>query len=392
MKNQSLYQSYNSLCSKAFSVIRPYLDQKDNSPFKNHTAVPEQEPNFVEFMDRYKNDLFNLPEYNDFLENVKNDVEVSQYFSGKISGTFLTTWRLEPEFFIRFVVAEVSRSYQQSGHYDEALVNSIYIDLEKLVYDDTISIIEVIPLDNFDSETDIILEQGFSIRRITSEEKKILMKILSEPGQIITFSRRVENWKFVIEFTYHAQKLIIDLLKQGYKPELPNESRHDAISSLLLPIRIFKDGPVGCSLFLSKNRLNLPGHSFPNKQDIYVTRVRGATLGHKKYFLKASEVSELQKFYNLLKNIDYGNKRSPLDKAISQFGFSYRRERLVDKIVDYAISLEVLFAQGRGSIRQKISDRCSRLVSDSLEDRKRVGKDLKDFYYIRSSIVHPHAS
>jgi hypothetical protein len=212
--------------------------------------------------------------------------------------------------------------------------------------------------------------------------------MLSEAAHITYYNVLVENWKFVIEFTYDSQKLIIDVLTQGYKPELPHESRHDAISRLLLPLRIFKQGLVGCSLFFAKNKLNLPVHRFLEKQDIYVTRARGPMLGDKKYFLKASEVGELQKLYIDLKNIDYGIKRPPLGIAISRFGFSYERERLADKVIDYAISLEVLFSESTDSLSHQISVRCSRLVSASLEDRKRVGKDLKDFYKIRSSIVH----
>jgi hypothetical protein len=77
--------------------------------------------------------------------------------------------------------------------------------------------------------------------------------------------------------------------------------------------------------------------------------------------------------------------------ALRRFNYSYSREKVEDKIIDFAISVEALFSKkndGIDSIAYKLATRISRLWKINDLDYKKIFKDIKNFYDARSKIVH----
>jgi hypothetical protein len=370
MRNQTLYESYRNLCLKSFDLLSKHFG--------------DNELDLSKFIWKY---VFRLSEYDSFLENLNNDLEFSKHFgSGMLIGTFLQTWSSDPKFFFHIVLTEIIRNKQ----YDLALVESIYTDLENVVYSNTIPVKAIFPLDNLDAQSDCInLEEGVSIRRITDEEKENLKRLIDGDGEIrvIISSRKLENWRYVIEIRYNAPKILINTREQGIPAlQWPDKFSSDGISNLFIPLRIFKSGSVGCRLFLARNELNLPFNSI-KKFDIEITRERGQN--PRKYFLEENQVSDFQKFYHTIRLVEYGKKHRPLDVVIRRFDYSYERRRSEDKIIDYAISMEALFSSGsKDSFTHKLRIRCARLIEDDFNERMKISENVKDFYTIRSKIVH----
>lgn len=111
----------------------------------------------------------------------------------------------------------------------------------------------------------------------------------------------------------------------------------------------------------------------------------------KKTLYSASDVlqdeTELRSVWNLfngMKNSHY------VVTALRRFNLAYEREKIEDSWVDYFISLESLFVTGSTSeVIHKLSNRIARaLGGETLEEKKALNKKIKDWYGIRSKIVH----
>ena len=76
--------------------------------------------------------------------------------------------------------------------------------------------------------------------------------------------------------------------------------------------------------------------------------------------------------------------------AIRRFNFAYNRDRFEDRWVDHFISLESLFSKSseQTEVTHRISTRVSKALATTLEDKKEMRKKMKDWYGIRSKIVH----
>lgn len=90
--------------------------------------------------------------------------------------------------------------------------------------------------------------------------------------------------------------------------------------------------------------------------------------------MKKEEAPEFKDFWQLLKNNEIKNVKQ-LDLATSRFENIYNRESVEDKIIDYAISLEILFSMDGDtidSLAHKYSFRCARLLKANPDERRKV--------------------
>ena len=76
--------------------------------------------------------------------------------------------------------------------------------------------------------------------------------------------------------------------------------------------------------------------------------------------------------------------------AIRRLNYAYERDKLEDKLVDFIVAFEALFfKEGEvGELRHKLSVRVARFLASEYEPRKKITKDVSDFYAKRSSVVH----
>jgi hypothetical protein len=111
----------------------------------------------------------------------------------------------------------------------------------------------------------------------------------------------------------------------------------------------------------------------------------------KRNLYSASDVlqdeTELRRFWNL---ISVMGESDYVITALRRFNFAYEREKIEDSWVDYFISLESLFATDSNSeVTHRASNRMARaLGGEMLEEKKALRKKIKDWYCIRSRIVH----
>jgi hypothetical protein len=112
--------------------------------------------------------------------------------------------------------------------------------------------------------------------------------------------------------------------------------------------------------------------------------------GNDKFRLRGSDLVNIQQLYHELKNIE-SSQNPALFLALERFNSAYSDSSLEDKIIDFAISYEVLFSkqkEGTDSVTHKLAVRFSRFVAKNLEQRIALYRTMKGLYGKRSDIVH----
>lgn len=92
-----------------------------------------------------------------------------------------------------------------------------------------------------------------------------------------------------------------------------------------------------------------------------------------------------KEFYELILNIEHSKE---LKVALDRVYSSMSNIDFMGKVLDLAIAMEVMCVSGRGDNTYKVSNHVAWLCSTDKDERLKVMKYIKDFYSLRSSIVH----
>lgn len=237
-----------------------------------------------------------------------------------------------------------------------------YLRYENYLYDVSVSGLLICEFQNFRCSKNLEVGNRMSIRGIEQEEFHRLVEagekygfgLESYPEFVLRMPVNNENWQKNLMRLITALRLLkkerIGLLRVYYASALPCRSW------------IIVEAPAGTKI------VEKPTESLFN--------------------LSVSDEDELKRLWILLdrvKEVGY------LTASMQRFNFAYERERLQDRWIDYFISLESLYSKADEAteVRHRLATRTSlALVHGSLEDRKAFRAKIKDWYTIRSKIVH----
>jgi hypothetical protein len=245
-------------------------------------------------------------------------------------------------------------------HLDRILDNE-YLKYEAYLYDDSASDFLICPIENFVSPTKLDLGRQLSIREITQDEFHNLVSA---------------EEKYVGRFPEYYSEIVIYVPIEGN----PSERAELVVTSL----RLLKKGEAGLTKVYRGYALPCrPWKVFNGPEESKFLRKPDDRL----YVLSESESEKLVGLFSLLertRGVGY------LTVAIRRFNFAYNRDRFEDKWIDYFISLESLFSKSseQTEVTHRISTRVSKALAITLEDKKEMRKKMKDWYGIRSKIVH----
>jgi hypothetical protein len=100
--------------------------------------------------------------------------------------------------------------------------------------------------------------------------------------------------------------------------------------------------------------------------------------------INAAALSWVNKYLNLKPEL-----KNRCDIAIDRLSLARRRIHPADQAIDGSICLEALLVGVKSTeITYKISLRAALLLAANLDDRRKIVKDIKNFYSLRSDIVH----
>ncbi len=92
-----------------------------------------------------------------------------------------------------------------------------------------------------------------------------------------------------------------------------------------------------------------------------------------------------KEFYELiLKNVHSKELKIALDRVFS----SMSNTDFMGKVLDLSVAMEVMCVSGRGDNTYKVANHISWLCTQDPNERLKIMKSVKDFYNLRSSIVH----
>lgn len=340
----------------------------------------EIRPLYSELVQNHIKEIESLPEYNTCIQAMISDPTISKHLRCMIRirmvGFSFPEWG-----YLRPLLMDQFSKRSKGLNFDKKTFDRAYGSLEQFYYNEMIPLQALSPLDNFNSDTyEIDLGEGLRIRQMTLDELGQILDRVKQPYQI-------SRLKYAMELTYQTQKILGEPWRVR-NPEVEVNER-EKFDKLVTALRLFKAGVVGFNIVLTTPLMRIPllGGSGSGNLDNYRSFV-----GHP-YNLNESEVPEFRNFWNDFSKMEL-SKPASLTVAIRRFSYAYERWKTEDKLIDYMVAFEALFSREHEeseSIGYKLSVRAARFLAKDYLQRRQIMKEMKDFYRLRSNIVHGEA-
>jgi len=275
-KNTELHKNVVQFVKFGFSLLEDSLnniigirDEKsiiDNQdPARKMTRYKEEEEEIVEdrmfvyhyiklLVDSNKRALENTEEFKACLSVINNDQIIAERLKNKHIVVLGVIYRLSPGLFFLHILTRCLYSYVLSKSMDLSLLNELYNDVERFLFEQTITIITLSSLKGFtsyDSGLDLIqLSDNLSIRRLSLDEK-IAIYQKGVPSQML--SPRA-NW--VIEYKSIIEKNLDynPRIEEGFDSKMID----NIFASVITTLRLFQEGSMGINSFIRYIPLNVP--------------------------------------------------------------------------------------------------------------------------------------
>lgn len=368
MKNPLLKEGLEKYLRKAVELVQPHF-----SALKYDSDL---EANIL--LHHLEEKLEKIPEHSTTLELMNKDQTISKHLD-KMVGTAGASIRVEAIQFLTHMIKRLCKSYVQNKTFDNELFNRMYLDFESFFYDDEISMVYVVPISSFKSESlPIVLEGGFTIRAIKDSEKEHLE---SDHYGLGMFEYRDTN--HVIEYRYREKKYIDEGGKIDYTKRTRQKDPHGEVAKLISAMRLFKPGYFQYKIGITNYALDVPILGSMITHILRVSGYRGS------YAIQQNEVGGFQEFWTNLYGKNFLNFK-PNGIAVRRFSSAVEKFDKEDQVIDFLIGFEALFFKHGETAEQthKISVRVARLLESNFEERKKMFKEMQDIYRIRSMIVH----
>lgn len=245
------------------------------------------------------------------------------------------------------------------------------------------------PIGNVDdSILKIKLKQGFEIDSMSFDEGSKFIATIEKMAP-----EDIGRWRHY-QTVFSQRKLFF--IRNSFDFDLPKSENGNPLFSselymfinnlvdqnLVIPLRLlrlFKEGNIHMPFWCIYGLTNgIPmvilaggGTFFTQYQDLF--------------HLDDSEIENAQKYLEITKmplNFDY------LKLAHENFELSYTVHNPSLSFLSLMIASEVLFNPGSGDITYRISRNFAVLLGNSVDDAKRIQKEIKELYKKRSSLVH----
>lgn len=107
--------------------------------------------------------------------------------------------------------------------------------------------------------------------------------------------------------------------------------------------------------------------------------------------IDADDAQTLRSLLGRLRAVELADTeaRRRFDLALTRLNTAAQRASIEDRLIDYWIALETLFAHdGRAEISYRARTRVARYISDNIDERKQIAQTLSRSYDRRSKVVH----
>jgi len=402
MKKETLYDACIKFVRKAIQIIRKFADENGISPIE-FVSVPSDltRPDY-ELYDKFSMYQYNVDKL--YAENEKiikttqefqncktlmlKDKVIKEHFGKKvIVGIYEFKKNLCVDDFARLMTKMVIWK-NQSLKFNKKIFDNVYCEINHFYRSNRVRNSMLIALEGFDCEMDeISLEHNIHI--VKYPQWRLLNIWFNESRTMkeqLPFIIKISH--FAVRFSWIDDKLIDNkkILISSVNSNVPKGGELEGIAHhLISALMVFKKGSIGNGAvipgiffwdLLTQDSIMLPTVHFLNS-----------------YAFSKTDIPKFEIFWKGYKKI-YLTK--PFKIAIKRFNYSFERwYEPEDRIVDYLIAFESLFLSdaGKGAYRGEKRFRLALRVSFFLSSknstkRKKIFKEMRKAYDIRSAIVH----
>ncbi len=265
------------------------------------------------------------------------------------------------------------------------IFNQCYSDFERYHLSDKISGISTIPLLNFSSDADLVeLDDDVKIVRLERDEYTRLGPYMAD----VVFRRDpnledLNDIKRIFESGF-AIKINFSL---GKDEPISDKFALDKAKQVLTTLRLLKSGDPLWNIYFSEitdyHPKFAPGFSSGCTVPLLPTRQL-----KERFHLSVEDCTVCKEVWQNLQRLSKHKDQGKLDVGIRKFNDIYDRRLLEDKIIDMSILLESTLLHGIDrELRYRLSLRGAHLLKSN-RDPMKTFELLKEFYDIRSEIVH----
>lgn len=227
------------------------------------------------------------------------------------------------------------------------------------------------PIENFVSEENFI-DFGLAATIVKFSPKQVAA--LREEAKIFDPFYTVNEYGYSINVSFDDSNF--RAVDEKFQYSLNN------IGKLISFLRLFKKGNVGIKLAIM---FEVENDNYSSKTGTYSPTLH--YFSESEYVLLKSEVSKFKSFTDIFLNTKISDSCF-WSLGLSRLESSYGQRKPEDKLIDFTIGLEALFAEGPGDLRFKLASRIARLLGKTKDERIRISIAIKKIYDFRSTIVH----
>ena len=227
------------------------------------------------------------------------------------------------------------------------------------------------PLHNFGAKVDDFeISNDVKIRKITESEKE---QINDKHSNFVPVKSLLQTLKHI---------LVIKINKDATDPvEIAKQKICDTISTL----RIIKRGNVrggGLYRFIRSEKWN------PNDMFKVIEYEPTRLYSSNKYVLALGDKRNVKRFFVLVSEKSHEDNYEYLNRSIRRFNDAIERERPVEKILDFVISIDNLLGATDNDSTLRLCQRVSTLLAKNDKEMIAHFNFFKMCYNVRSGLVH----
>lgn len=330
-----------------------------------HLALEQK--NIYPHLFEFENELMKLPAVKKCLDLMLKE-DFPKRLEMKIvdkNGKPVQNPNYEPSLMYEILGTMTAKYLEKYGYeFNEEKFEEIYEEMISYVYSPERELVLVSPLENFDlKDLDEFSVDEYKVRKFNEQEMKILISFGYFPSFVFT------PYGGIIENIYCIER-VIKTSKRNMPPVQPSY-----IEDFVTALRLFKSGVTGFNTMLFYQKIWVISWGMLTLHRYKFTR-------YPKYVFERKDLESFLSFWSQFKKVkdQFSNN---IKFSLRWFNRSYTEQDVLDRLLDLAIALEVLFNNS-----DRLDLYISHFIGSNKDERLKISKNMNDLRKIRGAIVH----
>lgn len=328
-----------------------------------------------------KGDLSELPEYEDCLQELRSDPEISRQLEANVGCYSRGTRTPSATSMMKYIISTGRLDGQYTFNCER--FDQEYRVFEDTFYSDRLQYVAVAPLQGLLMENSVVtLSDKLEIRRLIKEEMEQYRTPRSSWRDEWCAVRAMYELPKLVDPGDRCKEVTIDKrAKEIKKEQVIEDDAEYRIEEVVDALRLFGKYTVYHSgiIHLPPKWFFIGSHSVPNRM-----------LGENMIAYEFGSESDVLSFPQFWHKLENPKVKKELHTAVRRFSYSCVRHQNEDKIIDLMIAAETLFLRGmrEGEKSFRMSLRAGHFLGTDHSKQKEVYERMRKAYELRSKLVH----